>query len=190
MKKAIVIYVSKYGTTEKYARWIADEIGAGVSDVRRVKPLQIFQNDTIIFGGAMLAGNMRGIEYISKNSDMLRGKNLIIFTCGISNPNDAAEMKKIDTAICAKLPEHLQNSKIFHLRGGVDYSKLGFIDKTMLGIMCKTLKDKPNEQLTEDERIIIETYGTSVDFMSRESIAPIVEECKDKNNEYSKKVLY
>ena len=178
MKKAFVIYASKYGTTEKYARWIADEIDAGVSDVKRVKTLKIFQNETIIFGGAMQAGNVRGIDYISKHKDILEGKTLIIFTCGISNPEDTAEMEKIDAAIRAKLPENLQNAQIFHLRGGVDYSKLGFVDKTMLGMMCKMLKNKPSEELTEDERVIIEAYGKSVDFMSRESIAPIVEACR------------
>ncbi|MDD6395553.1 MAG: flavodoxin domain-containing protein [Firmicutes bacterium] len=179
MKKAIVIYASKYGTTEKYARWIADEAGAGVSDVRHVRPFSLFESDTVIFGGSMLAGNVRGIDYISKHSDMLNGKKLIIFTCGISNPEDAAEMEKIDAAIRSKLPENLRSAKIFHLRGGVDYGRLGFFDKTMLGMMCKMLKDKPSEQITENERVIIDTYGKSVDFMSRESIAPIVQACRE-----------
>ncbi|MGN0474003.1 MAG: flavodoxin domain-containing protein [Acutalibacteraceae bacterium] len=80
MKKAIVIYASKYGTTEKYARWIADETGVGVSDVRHVRQFSLFESDTVIFGGAMLAGNVRSIDYISKHGDMLNGKKLIIFT--------------------------------------------------------------------------------------------------------------
>lgn len=174
MKKAIVIYSSKYGSTEKYARWIADEIGAGASDVKRVKPLQIFQNDTVIFGGSMLAGNVRGIEYISKHRDAFCGKNLIIFTCGISNPNNTDQTEKINAAIRGKLPENFQCAKIFHLRGSIDYSKLRFLDKTMLKMMCTMLINKPSSERTEDEQIIIDTYGQSVDFINRESIAPIV----------------
>ena len=67
------------------------------------------------------------------------------------------------------------NSLIFHLRGGIDYSKLNFKHKTMMKMLYHSLKNKPIESLTQEDKALIETYNTKVDFVDYDSLKQIVE---------------
>ena len=77
-------------------------------------------------------------------------------------------MAKILTAEQMELP-------IFHLRGGIDYSRLGFVHKSMMGMLKKMLESKPEQELTGEDRQILATYGKIVDFTDRASIRPLIE---------------
>ena len=68
-----------------------------------------------------------------------------------------------------------KNSLIFHLRGGIDYSKLNFKHKTMMKMLYHSLKNKPIESLTQEDKALIETYNTKVDFVDYDSLKQIVE---------------
>lgn len=68
-----------------------------------------------------------------------------------------------------------KNSLIFHLRGGIDYSKLNFKHKTMMKMLYHSLKNKPVESLTQEDKALIETYNTKVDFVDYDSLKQIVE---------------
>jgi len=81
---------------------------------------------------------------------------------------DPAVLKQIDCHI-------LKNSLIFHLRGGIDYSKLNFKHKTMMKMLYHSLKNKPVESLTQEDKALIETYNTKVDFVDYDSLKQIVE---------------
>ena len=69
----------------------------------------------------------------------------------------------------------LENSLIFHLRGGIDYSKLNFKHKTMMKMLYHALKNKPVENLTQEDKALIETYNKKVDFVDYHSLKQIVE---------------
>ncbi len=62
-----------------------------------------------------------------------------------------------------------------HLRGGIDYSKLNFKHKTMMKMLYHSLKNKPVESLTQEDKALIETYNTKVDFVDYDSLKQIVE---------------
>lgn len=74
------------------------------------------------------------------------------------------------------MPEHLlKNSSVFHLRGGIDYSKLNFKHKTMMKMLYHSLKNKPVESLMQEDKALIETYNKKVDFVDYDSLKQIVE---------------
>ena len=50
MSSTIVIYSSKYGTTELYANWIAKELKADLKKISEVKSYELIYYDTVIFG--------------------------------------------------------------------------------------------------------------------------------------------
>jgi len=64
--------------------------------------------------------------------------------------------------------------KVFHLRGGIDYSKLSFMHKSMMSMLHKTLTKKNPDLLSDEDREMLETYGKKVDFTDRLSIAPLI----------------
>ena len=50
MKKAIVIYTSKRGSTEQYAKWIAEDLGCEAIPLSdpRMKDINLYEYDCII----------------------------------------------------------------------------------------------------------------------------------------------
>lgn len=51
--KAIVVYTSKYGTTEKYARWIAEGLHCPAKELQDISAQDLTAYDTIIYGGGL-----------------------------------------------------------------------------------------------------------------------------------------
>ena len=70
------------------------------------------------------------------------------------------------------------NIKVFHLRGGIDYSKLNFMHKTMMSMLVKMVKKKDREELNAEQKEMIDTYGQVVDFTDKQSLQPIIEYIK------------
>ena len=60
----VVLYGSKYGSTKQYAEWIAEELNADLLDVNDANLQNIKNYDTIIYGGAVYAGGITGINLL------------------------------------------------------------------------------------------------------------------------------
>jgi menaquinone-dependent protoporphyrinogen IX oxidase len=169
MKKTAVIFSSKYGTTQKYATWISEELGADLFDKASIKPSQISYYDIIIYGGGLYASGISGIKFILKN----KPEKLIVFTVGLANPAttdfSAILKKNFDAAL-------LNEIKVFHLRGGIDYKKISLIHKIMMAIRKKFALDKKiPEEYTDEEQLFLKTYGDKVDFTDRSTIRQLVD---------------
>ncbi|HEY8445196.1 MAG TPA: flavodoxin domain-containing protein, partial [Bacilli bacterium] len=95
MKKTAVIYKTKYGSTKKYAEWIAQNLSCDIFDAREVKVNDLLKYDVIIFGGGLYASGIIGIQTITKNYSKLKDKEIIIFTCGITNPEDKEQFELV-----------------------------------------------------------------------------------------------
>jgi len=174
--KAAVIYESIYGSTEKYARWISEALSCDLFKRKEVKESKLTEYDVIIYGGGLYAGGVAGIKLLIKNFDKLKDKKLILYTCGLSDPNNPDNILNIQKSLSKVLtPEMREKIKIFYLRGGMDYSKLSFAHRTMMAMLYKMIQKKPDEQKTQEDREMIETYGKVVDFCDKATIRPIIE---------------
>ena len=74
--EGIIIYKSKYGATKKYADWISDKTGFEKVEVDKAKIEDIKNYDTIIIGGGIYASGIAGLNFLRKNIDSLKEKNL------------------------------------------------------------------------------------------------------------------
>lgn len=172
MDKVAVIYKSKYGSTKQYAEWIAEESEADLFEYTEIKIEQLSKYDTIIFGGGLYASGINGVGLITKNFKILKIKNLIIFTVGVASTDD----KKIFNPIIEKnCTEEMRKSiQFFHLRGGIDYKRLSFLHKSMMNMLKKMVAKKKPEELSEDDKVMLDTYGEKVDFIDRRTIEPLL----------------
>ncbi|MGE4282777.1 MAG: flavodoxin domain-containing protein [Clostridia bacterium] len=172
MVKAAVIYKSRYGSTKKYAEWIASEINGTLLEYSQVKAKKLSEYDTIIFGGGLYASGINGISLITKNFEALKNKNLIVFTVGLSSTQD----KEIFIPIIQKnfTQEMREKIQIFHMRGGMDYKKLSFVHKPMMAMLKATVAKKKPEELSEDDKLMLATYGERIDFTDIKAIEPLV----------------
>lgn len=182
MSKIVVIYQSHYGTTQKYAEWIAKELNADLFDKREIRQENLLDEyETIIFGGALYAGGIKGISIIKDNFNLLKDKKLIVFTCGLADPKDQENLKGlrkcIDKAFSA---EEQKNIEFFHLRGGIDYRKLNLVHKSMMAMLKHQLMKKDPTSLKEEDKQMLETYGKRVDFTDKTTIEPIIVQVENK----------
>ena len=164
-----VIYKSKYGSTKQYAEWIADELNATLFEAVSVKPSQLLDFDTVIYGGGLYASGINGVKLVIKNPCKL----LVVFTVGAADPNTTDYSEILHKNFTQ---EFLQKIKVFHLHGGIDYTRLTSIHKIMMAMVKRTRVDnKPQEKRTGEDKIFLETYGKEFDYKDKATIKPLVE---------------
>jgi len=176
MKNTIVIYESKYGHTARYANWIAESLSCPLLERKKVTHSDLENADTIIYGGGLYAGGVNGIKLLTENWNLICNKKIAVFTCGLASPKEPANVAHIREAIAQMLPaDMLEKITLFHLQGGIDYSRLSLVHKAMMGMLRKMLLKKPKNELTSEDKQLLKTYGGVVDFCDEESIRELVE---------------
>ena len=170
MSDIAVIYKSKYGSTKKYANWIADELKADIYDASKVKINELQKYSTIIYGGGMYMESIKGISLITRNFDNLKDKNLIVFSVGLEDPKESRDFQP--TLNKAFTDEMQKVIKAFQFRGAIDHKKLTFAHRFSMGIFIRILKKMPEEKINDGIRMILDIYGKSVDYTDKEIIKP------------------
>lgn len=191
MSKTAVIYYSKYGTTENYARLIAKALGADLFEAKKTKFRDIKDYDTVVFGGGIYSGGIRGIELITKNwYKGLCDKKVVCFAVGITIDKeenreqcmdinfrkrfvtDAEEDHGRDDLSASELiKEKRLPIKCFFLPGAFDPGKVKGLDKFIIGITKKMIDDSPEGQQ------LLDYFNKSCDLVDYDSIKPVVEAC-------------
>ena len=176
MDSKVVIYKSKYGRSRKYARWISEKLECKCMDSDEFDANDLELYDTIIYGAGIYAGVLNGIDWMNKFSEDIRDKNIIIFSCGITDPEDEEHRNKINKAIEKEIPECAKNTtKIFNFRGGIDYSRISLVDKAKITVIRKVLEKKEYATLTKEERNFAYEYNKNMEFTNKECISELVE---------------
>lgn len=136
MNNAIVIYQSKYGYTERYAKWIAQELNCEVISQKDATIEKVKSYDTIIFGSGIYGGKIAGFDLITRNFDQLKSKILVLFTCSMCDPVAPVIRKSIWTGLVKTvLQEILSRMHLFRYQGGMDFERLNIGYKLVIGAM-------------------------------------------------------
>ena len=172
----IIVYGSHYGTTRQYAEELSRRTNIKVISFKKINQ-QINDYDNIIYLGALYAGGVLGMSKTLKKLNNISNKKILIATVGLSDPTDEVNKNNIRNNIKNQIPkEVLEKAKIFHLRGGIDYSKLNFAHKTMMKLLYNAVKNLPEEKQTAEDRAMIETYNKKVNFIDFSSLDKIANE--------------
>ena len=171
----IILYGSHYGTTKQYAEELSRRTNIEVSSFKTIKDIN--QYDTIIYLGGLYAGGVLGMAKTLKNLNDVSHKKIILVTVGLADPTDEVNKNNIRNNIKRQLKKEVfEKTKIFHLRGGIDYSKLNFGHKTMLRLLYNSIKNLPEEKQTAEDKAMIETYNKKVNFIDFSSLDDIIHE--------------
>lgn len=169
----IIIYGSYYGTTKKYAEELSVKTGIKACSYKDIKDINVYK--TIIYLGGLYAGGVEGMKKTLKDLTDISNKKIIIATVGLADPNDKGNIDQIKSKMRSQIsPDIYEKAEIFHLRGGIDYSKLSFLHKTMMNMVYKKALSVPEEEKTAEIRAMIETYNKQVDFVDLNSLDPII----------------
>ncbi len=83
--KTLIVYSSKYGTTEKCAQRIQNQLGEGCDLVNLLdkQTPDLAAYDTIMLGSSIYAGKMRSdvVKLVSDQESVLRDKSFGVFLC-------------------------------------------------------------------------------------------------------------
>ena len=171
----IIIYGSHYGTTKQYAEELSKRTNIEAISFENVKEINDYNN--IIYLGGLYAGGVLGMSKTIKKINTISNKKIIIVTVGLSDPIDEVNKKNIRDNIKRQIPkEFFEKTKIFHLRGGIDYSRLNFVHKTMMKLLYNAVKNLPEEKQTAEDKAMIETYNKKVSFVDFSSLDEIINE--------------
>ena len=170
----IIVYGSQYGSAEKYAKELAKRLRLECIRFENVRDINAYE--TIIYIGSLYAGGVQGMKKTLKKLSDVETKKIVLATVGLADPTDKENVEHIRMNMKTQLsPEVFENAKIFHLRGAIDYSRLNFLHKKMMGLLCKKVATLPEEQKNAEVRAMLETYNKQVDFIDFDSLEPIVE---------------
>ncbi len=172
----IIVYGSRYGTTKQYAEELSKRTDIKVIPFEKVNH-EINNYDIIIYLGGLYAGGVLGLAKTLKKLNNISDKKIIIVTVGLSDLKDKENRDNIRNNIKSQLPKDVfERTKIFHLRGGIDYSKLNFAHKTMMKLLYNAVKKLPEEKMKSEDRTMIETYHTKVNFIDFSNLDKIINE--------------
>lgn len=170
-KKVLVIYKSKYGSTKRYAQWIADEVQGDIIESAKVKSEELQKYEIIVFGGFLHAVGISGVKVITENFKRIANKKIIIFAVGCT----PERKKDIEKVFSHNLKEEMKKSvHCFYLRGAFNYDKLDLVDKMMMSALKIKLKNLKEEELDEDARGLLECYDNPIDWTDKKAIDPII----------------
>ncbi len=169
--KTVVIYKSKSGYSEKYAKWISEAVKADLFRSDDFDPSRFAMYDTIVYGGGLYASGIHGFGLIKSHFKQISNKKIIVFAVSVSPAREDA----VQSVIRANFSGEMQ-AKIhfFMLRGGFDYGKLTIVDKLLMQIL--KLKIKSHAKRTDDEKGMLNLYDKPVDFTDKKNITPITKE--------------
>lgn len=171
----IIIYGSNYGTTEQYAKELSKRTNIEAISFENVQ--EINKYDKIIYIGGLYAGGVLGMSKTLRKLTNIQNKTIIIATVGLADPTDEKNINNIRNNIKVQISKEIYDkAKIFHLRGGIDYSKLKFFHKTMMKLLYNAVKNIPQEKLSAENKAMIETYNKKVNFVNFSDLDKIISE--------------
>lgn len=196
-QRTIVLYTSKYGAAETYARWIAEALGCQAVSLDKFSKKELQGYDTVIYGGGVQAGGIRGLEQFTKwiKGDLKlrqmakRGtiseaeaaeigafdRQYYIFAVGISLDSEENRLQLRDINFDKNW---LRELPCFFLPGAFDPAKLAGVDKAIIKVATKMFLDKPEAQAAAEDMQVLRYFETGCDLIDRTRTTALIEAVK------------
>lgn len=172
----IIVYKSEYGSSRKYALWLAEELHCKAESVEQIKPHDLLAYDVIVYVAGLYAGRINGFKKISRSLDALHSKKLILCMVGMTTPAKHDAEDQYDRVFMQSVPEEYRNRvKHFSLKGDLLFSKMSFLHRTMMKMPKRMVEKIPAEERTEEQKWLLESFGKDSSFTSKENILELVE---------------
>ncbi len=166
--RTLVIYESLTGSTQKYAEDIARAVSGEVIPLRRFKPKMIPQYDVIVFGGWVRGGRIQGLDKFLTHWDQMEGKDVIIFSSGMSIPTKQGRLDLISANLL-----DLYHVRYYELRGNFDYDKLNFINRMMMDRSLQMIENDPEASV--DQKYLLTVRDNPISYYDQERVDRIIE---------------
>lgn len=171
MSNGIIIYKSKYGSTKKYAQWLAEDLRFVCMEISSVKIKELMQYDKIILCGAIYASGISGLSYLKKHFQLLKEKQIAVFCVGAS-PYDEKTFSDVRSH---NLKGGLSDLPMFYGRGAWKQSEMKFIDRTLCKLLQNSLAKKDPAIYEPWEAALMSAIGQDRDWTDKAYLVPLIE---------------
>jgi menaquinone-dependent protoporphyrinogen oxidase len=140
----LIIYASKYGTTEKCAKLVSEKLKDQVDlvNIKKDKNVDLTKYDKVIIGGSIYMGKIQKevTAFCTNNLNGLKRKRIGLFICAMS------EGELADKALNTSFPAELLSIATAKecLGGEFLIDKMGFLHKLIVKKVSKVTENKSN----------------------------------------------
>lgn len=178
MKKAIVIYSSKRGSTKQYAEWIAEELACEAVPYSDSKNLNLYDYDLIIYGGWIRGSGIVDFDVFKKRLDRELLDRMIVFGVGIANESVENYQQVYDINYKKISRDGGKNPTLYILSGAYDPNAITGMDKFLMGAMKKVLNAGSTADAQDEASIMRRRINEGVDLVRRDHICSLVREAR------------
>lgn len=182
MKKAIVIYTTKRGSTKQYAEWIAEDLGCEAVPLAdlRMKEINLYEYDCIIYGGWIRGSGIVDFDKFGKLLDGELMQRLIVFGVGMADET-ADNYAQVWGYSIGKLDPKNENRSIMYILGGrYDPSTVQGMDKFLMKVMKTVLISGSTPEAKSRANFMKDRIENGVDMVHRDNIQSLVRDAKKK----------
>ncbi len=159
MTNFIVLYRSKTGFSRRYAQWLGEALRCEALDCRRAGDLGAYGG--VILVGGLYAGRMAGLGWLKKQRLEAKRTAAVAVGCApMDNPGLEESMEKL----FGPLPQ----IRGFYCQGGLDYERMGRVDRAMMAALRASLRKNP------ERAEMLEVISRSFDASSRAYLDPVI----------------
>lgn len=164
MTNTIIIYHSKTGFSQRYAQWLAEDLGCRAAPFRERGGVRLAEYGTVVLVGGLYAGQMSGLGWLKKQLPGLKGVRAAAVAVGCA-PMETPDLPESMEKLFGGTPE----IKGFYCQGGLDYKHMGAVDRAMMAALRAALKARP------EQADMLEGISRSFDGSKREYLEPVVQ---------------
>lgn len=175
MKRGIVLYQSKYGSTLKYARWLSEHLAFDLAETKKVSVSQLKDYEIIVLGGGIYASGISGLNFLKKNRGELAGKKIITFCVGAS-PYDEKAFKEVYEH---NFKGNLEGLPCYYCRGAWKEQEMTFADRSLCRLLQKAVAKKSPEEYEPWETALMSAMGKDCDWTEKKYLDPVIEACQE-----------
>ncbi len=142
MKRKLILYRSKYGSTKEYIKELADRIEGDcvISDVKKFSG-NLKDYSIIILGSCTYMGRIMIVDFIRENKKILKSRKVYLFSVGLIPEDSEASRQSFEL-----IPEEVRRNLLGYrkLPGRISVAKLNFFERMILKMTKAKLEDLVN----------------------------------------------
>ncbi|WP_165056619.1 MULTISPECIES: flavodoxin domain-containing protein [unclassified Adlercreutzia] len=179
MNKAVV-YCSQTGFTEKYATWLAEDLGCRAVAYAGRSSVDVEALDVLVFCSWFHAATIKGATWVKQVMARHPAMHVIVLATGATPPPASgwSSEGEIEQAFRRTFPKaEYPNLPHFYCHGGFDLDRLGVADRVAMRLFFRMLGKSAQGDQKAGEMLDIMRKG--FDGTSREYLRPVLEHIAD-----------
>lgn len=144
-----IVYCSQTGFTEKYAKWLAEDMGCSATPYKDRSGLDLASLDLLIFCSWLHAASIKGGKWIKGVMRAHPQLHVVVLATGASPMPGSGftTEEEIEEAFGRTFPKDEYPDLVhFYCHGGFDFEKLGAADKVAMRLFFRM-----NEKAAQDD---------------------------------------